>query len=1087
MKAGALAVGGLTVAAGIAAKSTLDIGVTYQNSLNTLQAVSSATASQMAAVGRTAKALGSDMSLPATSAADAAAAMTELAKAGFTVEQSQTAAKGSLQLAAAAQIDAATAANIQAGALNAFNLEADQAGHVADVLANSANASAAEITDVADALAQGGSVAHTAKVPIEDFAAAVGILANNSIKGSDAGTLLKSMILALQSPSGPAEKAMTALGLSAYDAQGNFVGLASIFGDLDEAQQNLTQQAFDQATSTLFGSDAARIAGIAATEGAEGFEKMAEKMGTAGAAADVSAAKSKGVGGAIEALKSQIETFQIDVFERGAPNIEKLVRYAAENFPKVGNALIDGGEEALAFLSDLKDRGVETFKDISDYLEPVTSELDDFWHGLTEANGPADAFFGTLKVGGGIVLDVLDAVHPLVSLGGEVLDLFNKLPGPVKSVVIALAALKVATSVDFFGKLAGQGGVVGGVTSAMTTASSSVVGFAQTVRTNMSLAGEDVGRMEKVTGGFSAAFGTYMPNATRNVTNFTGSLRSAFDQAKGLQRFNVAQMFGTEALSKSTGDLAGFTAAAKNAATQGIGGMRSAAGGLVGFMGGPWGVALAAGAVAVGLITDHMQKAQQQTAAWTQAILEGGQAARELQAQAARNSSGWFDSLTDAGQFGDQTSMFEQMFGSDDNERWAEAQKAANDFYKSLSPLGKAQADVTRETNDLADAVTIYGKNSPEAAYASRTYQYAQRELATAQGAVAEATKTATQRIQEQTNAALAGTNANVAASQAQTTLERAEAATAETLAHYGATSLEGREATDNLASAAINAANAAAAQAAAHSLATDATGKQKDADAALLASLQATATQLGEATPQAIKDLIASLSASAGAGAQTASTMRDLGLSVTEIPGAKYVQIDAPTAKQKSDIEALGYSVTTLPDGTVVVSANTGPAYSEINALLTQKWTAIIDVQTRGTSGSAATIQQAKANIEYQERTNRATGGPIFGPGTSTSDSIAAFLSNGEYVIQAKSVAKYGHSFFDAVNAGRFAGGGAVGQRREPALVGVSAPLRPAASPAAGPLIGVVNFNGSNDRPRDQLAELAFTLRKLNRGGRRW
>jgi TP901 family phage tail tape measure protein len=328
-------------AAGAAAfaASTINIGKTYQSTLNNLQAVSSASASKMAEVSKEAKALGSDLTLTSTSAADAATAMTELAKGGLTVDEAMKAARGTLQLAAAAGISAAEAATIQSAALNAFNLEADQAGRVSDVLANAANAAAGEITDFSQGMSQASAVAAATGISLEDTAATLGILANNGIKGSDAGTLLKSALLALQSPSGPAAAAMERLALSAYDASGNFVGLSSVFGQLSEAQKRMTPEAYAAATSTLFGSDAARLAGIAGREGAAGFDAMAKAMGKSGSAADVAAAKAKGVGGAIEAFTSQLETIQIDIFEQIAPILEAGIRLSASLLSALGGVL----------------------------------------------------------------------------------------------------------------------------------------------------------------------------------------------------------------------------------------------------------------------------------------------------------------------------------------------------------------------------------------------------------------------------------------------------------------------------------------------------------------------------------------------------------------------------------------------------------------------------------------------------------------------------------------------------------------------------------------------------------------------------
>ncbi|TFV66084.1 UNVERIFIED_ORG: phage tail tape measure protein [Bacillus sp. AZ43] len=318
-------------AAGVAAfaASTINIGKTYQSTLNNLQAVSNASAGQMAAVSREAKALGSDLTLTSTSAADAATAMTELAKGGLNVDEAMKAARGTLQLAAAAGIEAGQAAEIQSAALNAFNLEADQAGRVADVLANAANAAAGEITDFGLGMSQASAVAAATGISLEDTAATLGLLANNGIRGSDAGTLLKSALLALQAPSGPAASAMERLSLSAYDASGNFVGLSSLFGQLAEAQKRMTPQAYANATAVLFGSDAARLAGIAGREGSKGFDAMAEAMGRSGSAAEVAEAKAKGVGGAMEAFTSQLETLQIEIFDEVAPSLEALIRSSA--------------------------------------------------------------------------------------------------------------------------------------------------------------------------------------------------------------------------------------------------------------------------------------------------------------------------------------------------------------------------------------------------------------------------------------------------------------------------------------------------------------------------------------------------------------------------------------------------------------------------------------------------------------------------------------------------------------------------------------------------------------------------------------
>lgn len=316
---GNLAANAMTKAASFATSGVSAVvtkGLDFEKTMNTLSGVTGASADVMQRFRDTAKALGNDMTLSNTSAADAAQAMTELAKAGFSVDESIAGAKGTLQLAAAAQVDAGKAAEIQANALLAFGLKADYAAKAADVLSNAANASSAEITDVAQALQSGGAVANQFGLKLEDTAAAIGLLANNGIKGSDAGTLLKSALLALTDTSNPAQGAIEELGLTVYDAQGRFVGLEKLFGQLQAASQRMTPEMYQAATTTLFGSDAARLAGIAAKDGAAGYDQMRDAMEKQGSAAKLAAAQNQGLPGVIERLKNAAETLAITLFEK---------------------------------------------------------------------------------------------------------------------------------------------------------------------------------------------------------------------------------------------------------------------------------------------------------------------------------------------------------------------------------------------------------------------------------------------------------------------------------------------------------------------------------------------------------------------------------------------------------------------------------------------------------------------------------------------------------------------------------------------------------------------------------------------------
>ncbi|PZT99493.1 MAG: phage tail tape measure protein [Gordonia sp. (in: high G+C Gram-positive bacteria)] len=343
-KLAALAAG--AVGLGATMGSILTIGMDFTSNLNVMQAVSGATAQQMDKVGATARALGSDINLPGTSAVDAAAAMTELAKGGFSVDQSMNAAKGTLQLAAAAQIDAADAATIQSQALQAFGLNASYATTAADILANTSNASSAEITDVADALAQAGTVAAGFGVSMADTSTMLGLFANAGITGSDAGTLLKTALQSLTDQGAPAQAAIKELGLTVYDANGQFVGMRSLWEQLAVASRNMTDEQYQAATATLFGSDAMRAAMVAAGGGVEAYDQMNAKINQSGTAAELSRLKMQGLPGAWERVKNSLESTGLTVYDFIQGPLTSLASSGA-NIIGVGEGIVG----ALGFIA----------------------------------------------------------------------------------------------------------------------------------------------------------------------------------------------------------------------------------------------------------------------------------------------------------------------------------------------------------------------------------------------------------------------------------------------------------------------------------------------------------------------------------------------------------------------------------------------------------------------------------------------------------------------------------------------------------------------------------------------------------------
>jgi TP901 family phage tail tape measure protein len=352
----------------------------FEQALNTFQSVAGATGDEMERVSDRAKELGSDLDLPGASAKDAAEAMSELAKGGLDVGDSMDAAKAAIQLATAAQVDNAHAAEIMADALNTFNLEGTDASHVADLLANAANKTTASIDDMAMALKPVGGIAHALGLSIDDTVTALAMMADAGIKGSDAGTSLKTMLLQLSAPTDKAAAAMKDLGFNAFDMQGNLKPLPALIEQWNTATAGLTDQQRLAAEKIIFGNDAIRAAGAILDQQPSKWDAFKDAMMRSGSAAEIAGSKSKGLQGSFDALNSAAETLAIAVGEKLAPHVETAVRRFGDWVAKISEADSLSGMLAAAV------EGVgDVFRDVGGIIMDALGQIN--WAKVAEGAG----------------------------------------------------------------------------------------------------------------------------------------------------------------------------------------------------------------------------------------------------------------------------------------------------------------------------------------------------------------------------------------------------------------------------------------------------------------------------------------------------------------------------------------------------------------------------------------------------------------------------------------------------------------------------------------------------------------------------
>ena len=324
-----LPLAGLAIAA---VKTAVD----FEKTMNTMGAVAKVPAPQLEKL----RALAIDMGAKTVfSANEAAQGMLELAKAGIkTADIMGGALKNTLDLATAGDLELADAARIAANAMHTFNLSGKDSKQIADALAGAANASSADVADLALALSQGGLAASRAGLSIQETTGALAAFADAGMRGSDAGTSLKTFLLNLVPTSARAKEEMNRLGVSFTDARGEILPLTQIAQVLQDRLGGLSQAEQQTALKVMFGTDAYRAAAIVMEQGAGGLQKYIEATSQSGTAAEVAAGKMKGLPGAIERMKGSIETFLLAVGSALAPTIAKVagfIQTLADGFTKL--------------------------------------------------------------------------------------------------------------------------------------------------------------------------------------------------------------------------------------------------------------------------------------------------------------------------------------------------------------------------------------------------------------------------------------------------------------------------------------------------------------------------------------------------------------------------------------------------------------------------------------------------------------------------------------------------------------------------------------------------------------------------------
>lgn len=353
---------GITAALGAGATAAATVGSSFEAAMSKVSAISGATGDSLQSLTDKAKEMGAKTKF---SASESASALQYMAMAGWDTESMLNGIDGIMNLAAADGLDLATTSDIVTDALTAFNLKASDSTHFADVLAKASSSANTNVSMLGESFKYVAPLAGTMGYSVEDVSLALGLMANASVKGSMAGTSLKTALSNLASPTEEMSNVMTQYGISISDAEGNALPLIDVMKQLREKFSGLSETEQAAAASTLFGKEA--MSGMLAIINASDsdFDNLTQNINNAdGAAKSMADTMQDNLQGQITILKSGLEGLGIEIYEGMSEPLQEAAVEAQNYVNRLTEAFQNGGlsemiEEAGSIFGELAVKAAE--------------------------------------------------------------------------------------------------------------------------------------------------------------------------------------------------------------------------------------------------------------------------------------------------------------------------------------------------------------------------------------------------------------------------------------------------------------------------------------------------------------------------------------------------------------------------------------------------------------------------------------------------------------------------------------------------------------------------------------------------------
>ena len=331
----------LTAAVTASFAGAIKVGADFEASMSQVAATMGTTAEAIPELSDIAKEMGASTKYTASQAAEA---LNYLALAGYTAEKQIAALPTVLSLASAGGMDLAYASDLVTDSMSALGLTAEQLTGFADQMAKAAQKSNTSVAQLGEAILQIGGTAKILAGGTTELNTALGILADNGIKGAEGGTALRQVLLNLTAPTDTAKEYMQELGLSAFDAAGNMKPLNQTFGELAKILENATAEQRQEALAKIFDARQLKSAeALLANYGDRWNELSGYIDDCSGAAEAMAETMNDNLKGAVTIMQSAIEGLGITVYGSLEAPMKSAVSSATSEIDKLNASIKSGG------------------------------------------------------------------------------------------------------------------------------------------------------------------------------------------------------------------------------------------------------------------------------------------------------------------------------------------------------------------------------------------------------------------------------------------------------------------------------------------------------------------------------------------------------------------------------------------------------------------------------------------------------------------------------------------------------------------------------------------------------------------------